>query len=130
MHERFFIIFAHSTWPVPIFDLAFFVSFCYQQGYSPSTVNTYMSPVSFVHKVQNLNDPIDSFVLKKILEGFKRFQSRKDLRAPITEDILVKIVESLPFICYNQYATIFGESSIRVPFITGCQSIREHKECV
>ena len=44
--------------------LAFFVSFCYQQGYSPSTLKTYMSPVSFVHKVQNLDDPIDSFLLK------------------------------------------------------------------
>ena len=92
-----------NIWPVPVSDLAFFVSFCYQQGYSPSTVNTYMSAVSFVHKVRNLDDPIESFVLKKLLEGFKRLQSRKDLRAPITEDILVKIVESLPFICYNQY---------------------------
>ena len=92
-----------DIWPVPVSDLAFFVSFCYQQGYSPSSVNTYMSAVSFVHKLHNLDDPINSFVIRKLLEGFKRLQSRKDLRAPITEDILVKIVQSLPFICYNQY---------------------------
>ena len=56
-----FVIFSDHT---HLLFLAFFVSFCYQQGYSPSTVKTYMSPVSFVHKLQNLYDPIDSFILK------------------------------------------------------------------
>lgn len=92
-----------NRWPIPVSNVANFVSYCFQQGYSPSTVTTYLSALSFVHKLRSLEDPTDSFLIKKILEGFKRLQSRKDVRAPITEDILIKICQSLPVICYNQY---------------------------
>ena len=99
-----------NVWPVPVSVMAFFVSFCYQQGYSPSSVMTYMSAISFVHKLRNIDDPVDSFIIRKLLEGFKRLQSKKDLRAPITEDILIKIIQSLPFICYNQYELALFQS--------------------
>ncbi|MBV2113375.1 MAG: tyrosine-type recombinase/integrase [Candidatus Thiodiazotropha sp. (ex Ctena orbiculata)] len=92
-----------NEWPVPVSDLAFFISFCFQQGLSPSSVTTYISAISFVHKLRNMQDPAGSFVICKLLEGFKRLKSRKDIRAPITEDILIKIFHALPHICYNQY---------------------------
>ena len=89
---------------MPVSDLAFFVSFCY------------MSAISFVHKLRNMDDPIESFVIRKILEGFKRLQSTKDLRAPITEDILIRIVQSLPFICYNRYELALFHSVYSLAF--------------
>lgn len=92
-----------NAWPVPVSDLAYFVSFCFQQGSSPSSVTTYVSALSFVHKLKNLQDPADSFVIRKLLEGFKRLRARKDLRAPITEDVLIKIFHALPYVCFNQY---------------------------
>ena len=101
---------------MPVSDLAFFVSFCYQKGYSPASVTTYMSAISFVHKLRNIDDPIESFVIRKILEGFRRLQSKKDLRAPITEDILIRIVQSLPFICYNRYELALFHSVYSLAF--------------
>lgn len=90
-------------WPVPVSHVASYISYCFQNGYSPSTVTTYMSAISFVHKLRLFQDPTDSFIVKKLMEGFKRLQSCKDSRAPITEDILQKVCHSLSSVCYNQY---------------------------
>ena len=38
-----------------------------------------------------------------MLAGYKRLYSRKDLRAPITREILVKICNALPDICKSIY---------------------------
>lgn len=92
-----------SLWPVPVLHVATFVSYCFRQGYSPATVTTYLSSLTFVHKIRNVADPADSFIIKKILEGFRRLRSRRDIRAPITQDILLKICQVLPLICYNNY---------------------------
>ena len=43
---------------------------------------------------------------KKMLTGLTRLDIRKDIREPITYPILVKIVQTLPCICYTKYETI------------------------
>lgn len=90
-------------WPVSVSHVASYVSYCFQMGYSPATVSTYLSALGFIHKLKNLPDPTESFIIKKIIEGFKRLNSRKDVRAPITKDILIKICQALPFVCYSHY---------------------------
>lgn len=101
LRYRFF-----AVWPVPVSHVASFVSYCFQQGYSPATVATYLSSLSFVHKLRHFPDPTESFVIKKILEGFKRLGSRQDNRAPITKDILIQICHTLQFICFSHYEVI------------------------
>lgn len=44
-------------------------------------------------------------MVKKLLEGCKRIRPRRDIRAPITGEILNKICIVLPDICYSLYET-------------------------
>ena len=98
------------SWPVPVAHAASFISFCFNQGYSPATVTTYMSSISYIHKIRDFTDPTQSFLIKKILEGFKRLKSTKDIRAPITKELLTKVVGVLPVVCYNEYESSLFKS--------------------
>ena len=91
------------VWPASIEHVTLFISYCFELGYSPSTITLYMSGISFYHKIHSLQDPTAAFVIRKLLEGFKRARKRHDLRAPITETILRKILNALPSICYSEY---------------------------
>ena len=91
------------AWPAPVEHVILFISYCFDLGYSPSTITTYISGVGFYYKLRNMKDPTAAFIIKKMLEGCKRSRPRKDVRAPITEAILQKICLILPNICYSPY---------------------------
>lgn len=105
----------NQDWPVPVSHAAAFISFCFQQGYSPATVTTYMSAVRYIHKLRDLPDPSQSFLIRKILEGFKRLKST-NIRAPITKKILMKLVLALPQGCYNEYESILFKAMFSLAY--------------
>ncbi len=58
--------------------------------------------------MHNIPDPTEVFIVKKLLEGCRRSRRSRDTRAPITENILLKIVKVLRVICYSDYeGTLF-----------------------
>ena len=57
------------TWPSPVEHVILFISYCFDLGYSPSTISTYISGIGFFHKFRNLEDPKAAFIVKKLLEG-------------------------------------------------------------
>ena len=92
-------------WPAPIEHIILFISYCFDLGYSPSSISTYISGIGCYHKLCNLKDPTAVFIVKKLLEGCRRSRPRTDVRAPITKLILQKICSNLPLICYSSYET-------------------------
>lgn len=92
-----------NSWPVPIPHVTHFIAYCFENGYAPATVSSYISGLSFFHKIRNLPDPTSAFIIKKLLEGFRRSDRRQDIRAPITMVILKKICSVLPTFCYSEY---------------------------
>ena len=53
------------VWPVPVPHLTLFLAYCFEQGYSPATVSSYMSGISFYHKISSLQDSTSNYVVKK-----------------------------------------------------------------
>lgn len=97
-----------DIWPVPCHHITAFISYCFEKGYAPSTITTYISGISFHHKLHQWTDPTAFFIVKKLLEGCRRMRPRSDTRAPITDEILKSICNALPFVCFSQYeATLF-----------------------
>lgn len=92
-----------NDWPSPVAHLTLFITFCFEMGYAPSTISTYLAGLGFHHKLHNLEDPTTSFVVRKLLEGCKRMRGSLDVRAPITETILRKISLVLPVVCFSAY---------------------------
>ena len=101
----------HVIWPVPIQHVTLFIAHSFELGYSPSTIASYLSGISFYHKLHNYQDPTNAFVVKKLLEGFKRSRKSRDVRAPITEHILRRICHVLPNICYSDFESCLFQSA-------------------
>ena len=91
----------NEIWPVPVNHLSLFVCFCFEIGYSPSIIATFISGISTFHKIRSWEDPSSAFIIRKLLEGCRRLRKSHDIRAPITESILSKINQVLPNICFS-----------------------------
>ena len=72
-----------------------FIADCYNSNLAASTVLTYISALSYFHKIRGFADPTQNFVVKKCLQGYHKDKSSCDHRKPITIDILHKLVASL-----------------------------------
>lgn len=105
-----------STWPPPLNQLVDFISYLSLKSYSPSSVKLSMSAISFCCKIRNLNDSTNSFLVSKMLTGLSRTHKRKDLRMPVTSEILCKIILALPNICSSQYESILFSSLFSLAF--------------
>lgn len=81
--------------PVSVIDICNFIGHLFLQNYSPSTILSHISALSFVHKLYNIPDPTQAFVTKKILKGCQSLGSRKDARLPMTGPILQQIIAAL-----------------------------------
>lgn len=104
------------TWPVPVAHLSLFITYCFELGYASSTITTYLSAISFHHKIYDMLDPTTAFVVKKLLEGCRRIRPSYDVRAPITELILARICSVLPEICFSNYECILFKAAFVIAY--------------
>ena len=61
-----------DNWPIPIDKLAKYVVYLSCQGLTVSTVSTYLSGLSFVHKINDLEGHTKSIIITKMVEGLRR----------------------------------------------------------
>lgn len=72
-----------------------FIANCFENNLAAATVSTYVSALSYYHKIKNLPDPTNNFVVKKCLQGYQKIKSQCDTRKPITFMILQQLITSL-----------------------------------
>ncbi|CAG2221487.1 unnamed protein product [Mytilus edulis] len=93
--EKFPVV---QPFPSTSIMIAHFISFLFLKNYQPSTIASYISAISFVHKLNFWSDPTDSFFIKKIIKGAQNLRSSSDNRLPITKEILSKLVAAIPVV--------------------------------
>ena len=62
----------NPIWPVPVEILAQFITYLSYKGLTASTVSTYISGLSHVHKMNGLHHSTKVSLISKMLEGMKR----------------------------------------------------------
>lgn len=103
-------------WPAAVIHVQYFISSCFERGFSPATISSYCSGISFFHKINNLSDPTSTFIIQKMLEGCRRSRKHHDNRAPISKETLNKICSKLPQICSNQYETLLFTAAFTLAY--------------
>ena len=83
--------------------LAFFISHLRDNQLASSTICTYVTAVGFVNQLSGHPNPVDSFIVKKMLASVKRGTSRDDQRLPVTPFILSKIIHALQHTADSHY---------------------------
>jgi len=104
------------NWPVSQASIILFISFLSLGGWAPSSINSHMAAISFVHKANGWCDPTDSFLLKKLKEGTKRGNPRKDSRLPISPVLLAKLVRILTSVCNSSLEVLMFKAAFLLAF--------------
>jgi len=78
--------------PLSVLDICNFIGFLFDRSYSPSTILSNISAISFMHKIFGFADPTTSFIVNKLIKGCQKLRKSKDTRRPITLEILQKLV--------------------------------------
>lgn len=106
-----------NFWPVPLDHLLKFIAYLSYENFSSSTATTYISGISHFHKMRGVVDRTDSFLVVKMLEGFRRKgHNSQDLRAPITNEMLNRLVSALSKICSSNYEACLFSSAFTLLF--------------
>lgn len=105
-----------TTLPISPIILAFFITHMYNQKYAPSTIETYVAAIGYVHKLCGKADPTVNFLVKKAIQGAKKERATLDVRLPITYPILTKLVEALPFCTNTRYQHLMFASMFLLAF--------------
>jgi hypothetical protein len=106
-----------DIWPVPVQDIIRYIAHLSHAKTSASTVATYISGLSHIHKLNGFDDPTKSFVVSKILEGFKRENpGSKDLRMPVSSALLKQLINSLLHVYKSSYEASMFASAFSLAF--------------
>ncbi|VDI80146.1 Hypothetical predicted protein [Mytilus galloprovincialis] len=111
--EKFPVV---QPFPSTSIMIAHFISFLFLKNYQPSTIASYISAISFVHKLNFWSDPTDSFFIKKIIKGAQNLRSSSDNRLPITKEILSKLVAAIPVVVQSPYNQILLRAMMSLAF--------------
>jgi hypothetical protein len=103
-------------WPVPVDHLIKYISYLSLVGFSVSTITTYKSAVSYVHKIRHITDTTKRFILTKMMEGIKRERNSSDLRSPITISLLCRLVSILSNVCSSDYEASMFSTAFTLSF--------------
>ena len=85
-----------SSWPPPLDQVVQFVAYMSVKGLAWSTARTYLMGIAFICKVSGGLDVTQHFLVKKLIEGFRRSTHEKDTRLPISITLLKQLLAILP----------------------------------
>ena len=106
--------------------LALFISHLHNIKLAPATIATYISAIGYSHKIQNLADPTDNFLIQRLLHATKKVNPRYDVRLPITKEILKKLVDVLPSVVPSYYMYV----AIKCMFLLGFHAFLRISEMI
>lgn len=102
--------------PLSVSDIVLFVAYLSAKKLASSTISTYISALSYVHKIGSFSDPTKAFVVQKIMTAQSRLCSKPDIRLPITRSILHKLVLALSHTITPAYHILLFQTMFLVAF--------------
>lgn len=104
--------------PVKDYHVALFITHLHLRNYKPSTIRSYISAISFVHKCHIITDPTQAFIVNKTLAGIRYGTSgEQDSKLkPITKHVFHQIIDMLPFCTESMYDRIMYKALFLITY--------------
>jgi len=83
------------TLPLSNIVICNFISYLFEKSFSPGTITSHVSAISYIHKILNIADISKSFIVRKMLKGCSVDRQSCDSRLPITKDMLCRMIHNL-----------------------------------
>ena len=91
--------------PISSHHIALFIAHLHTNKLQISTIGTYMSAISFVHKMQGHQDNTFSFIVHKALKGVEKLKVNTTTSLlPITKHILNSLLDAIPYATTDNYS--------------------------
>jgi site-specific recombinase XerD len=84
-------------------DVIRYIAFLSILKKAPTTINTYVSAISTWHKMHKYVDRCEDFNVKRVIKGVAKGGRNPDGRAPITIELLRKLIRALKYVCDSDY---------------------------
>ena len=98
-----------------------FVSCLHRKKLSPQTIRSYLSAVSYFHKIRSVPDHTSSFIVKKLILGASRLSNSPNLRQPVSLTMLWSIIEHTAAIHSSPYTATMYQSMFTLAFYALCR---------
>ena len=105
-----------AIWPAPVTHLVHFIAYLSLKAFSSSSIITYVSGISHIHKSRGLVDTTKSFLVSKTLEGIRRTGKSCNIRSPITLSVLRCILPALENVCFSSYESCLFNTAYKLAF--------------
>ncbi|KAK2188217.1 hypothetical protein NP493_140g04020 [Ridgeia piscesae] len=102
--------------PVPIYIMMFFIAHLHNAGLAPASIISYVSAISYFHKINGFQDPAKSFIISRLLIGAQNLRTVSDVRLPITLPILTKLVTAVPIVITSRYKQVMLRAMMVLAF--------------
>ena len=112
------------TLPISSKNLGLFLTHLYEEGKSHSTIVGYSIAISFFHKMDNLNDPSDSELIKKLLTGIKKLNPPSDNRRAVKLETLELLLSHLCVLDLSNYDYVLYKAMFLFTYY-GCLRVGE-----
>ena len=85
-------------------------------GYAYMLVKSSVSALAFIQNFLEAPDVTKNFMIVKALSGYHRLKPSKDVRSPVTLDILQKLVETVFYIVSDLYTVALFKAMYSLAF--------------
>ena len=82
--------------PSSVDAVALYLAALFDEGFSVKTMQVHVAAISFVHLSADVVDPTRCFLVSRVLTGARNTASTADNRAPITIDVLTRLLSAVP----------------------------------
>lgn len=83
-----------------------YISHLHLYGLKPSTIQNHLSAVSYIHKIKDIYDPTQCFLVSKLMKSLHKLSPSVDTRLPVSHDLLKKIIVCLSSFCKSRYEMV------------------------
>ena len=122
--QEFCHSFGISTTP-SLHSVINFIAWMSLKGYKPSTVVAYIAGISYYLNLNGLSDVNEVFIVRNMFKGLQRSQPSKDIRSPVTIDMLKAILRALRNVATSDYEALLFSAAFVVMFFWLFQGRRD-----
>ena len=98
--------------PISTHTLALFIALLAEQKYAASTVTSYISALSYPHRLASLPDPTKSEMIQLTLRGYCKLNPSRDSRLPIS----LPILENIILACEHTKSSLYSRKLIQAMY--------------
>ncbi len=105
-----------SSFPANPGHIALFITHLHKRGLAPSTISSKLSAVSFMHKLYNKIDPVQNFLVSKLLRGLRKIRPVNDTRLPMSPRMLLEVMGNMQNFGFSVFEQLIFRSMITLAF--------------